>query len=149
MTAKAWVFLAFLSVGTPVRAQDRMPEIPADKMTPAQKKAADEVVAARGGPLSGPFMALLRSPEVMLGAKGMGDYLRFKTVLPPKLREFVILIVARQWTQRYEWHSHTDLAMKAGLKEEIVKALAEGRRGCLKMKRQSMISVLNCTITIA
>jgi 4-carboxymuconolactone decarboxylase len=128
MTAKAWVFLAFLSVGTPVRAQDRMPEIPADKMTPAQKKAADEVVAARGGPLSGPFMALLRSPEVMLGAKGMGDYLRFKTVLPPKLREFVILIVARQWTQRYEWHSHTDLAMKAGLKEEIVKALAEGRR---------------------
>lgn len=118
-----------LTLSVPAGAQDRMPEIPADKMTPAQKKAAVEVVAARGGgPLSGPFIALLRSPEVMLGAKGMGDYLRFKTVLPPKLREFVIVIVARQWTQRYEWHSHSELAIKAGLNEEIVKAIAEGRR---------------------
>ena len=109
-------------------AQNRMPEIPAEKLTPAQKKAAEEVMAARGGPLSGPFIALLRSPEVMLGAKGMGDYLRFKTVLPPKLREFVIVIVAREWTQRYEWHSHSELAMKAGLSEETVKAIAAGRR---------------------
>ena len=109
-------------------AQNRMPEIPSEKLTPAQKKAAEEVMALRGGPLSGPFIALLRSPEVMLGAKGLGDYLRFKTVLPPKLREFVIVIVAREWTQRYEWHSHSELAMKAGLSEEIVKAIAAGRR---------------------
>jgi 4-carboxymuconolactone decarboxylase len=109
-------------------AQNRMPEIPAEKLTPAQKKAAEEVMASRGGSLSGPFVALLRSPEVMLGAKGMGDYLRFKTVLPPKLREFVIVIVAREWTQRYEWHSHSELAMQAGLSEETVKAIAAGRR---------------------
>jgi 4-carboxymuconolactone decarboxylase len=117
-----------LAIGLPASAQDRMPEIPAEKMTPAQKKAAEVVSAARGGSLSGPFIALLRSPEVMLGAKGMGDYLRFKTVLPPKLREFVILITARQWTQQYEWHSHSELAVKDGLNEEIVKAIAEGRR---------------------
>jgi 4-carboxymuconolactone decarboxylase len=118
-----WLLLAIS-----LSAQNRMPEIPAEKLTPAQKKAAQEVMASRGGALSGPFIALLRSPEVMLGAKGMGDYLRFKTVLPPKLREFVIVIVAREWTQRYEWHSHSELAMKAGLSEEIVKAIAAGRR---------------------
>jgi 4-carboxymuconolactone decarboxylase len=119
-------FLFSLSLTTV--AQDRMPEIPADKLSPAQKEAAGIVVAGRGAPLSGPFIALLRSPEVMLGAKGMGDYLRFKTVLPPRIREFVILITARQWTQRYEWHSHSELAVKAGLSEEIVKAIASGRR---------------------
>jgi 4-carboxymuconolactone decarboxylase len=124
----AWAFWLVITLALPIMAQDRMPEIPREKMTEAQRKAAEIVVAARGVPLSGPFNALLRSPEVMLGAKGMGDYLRFKTVLPPKLREFVILITARQWTQRYEWHSHSDLAIKAGLSEGIVKAIAAGRR---------------------
>ena len=109
-------------------AQDRMPEIPADKMTEAQKKAAAEFAAGRGTPVFGPFVPLLRSPEVMLRAKAMGDYLRFKNVLPPKLSEFAILITARQWTQQYEWDIHYPIAMKAGLSAEIAHSLAEGRR---------------------
>jgi len=107
---------------------DRMPEIPADKMTPEQKKAADEFAAGRGTPVFGPFVPLLRSPEVMLRAKAMGDYLRFKSVLPPQLNEFAILITARHWTQEYEWAVHQSIAVKAGLKAEITQALAEGRR---------------------
>jgi 4-carboxymuconolactone decarboxylase len=109
-------------------AQDRMPEIPPDKMTDAQKKAAQEFAAGRGQPVFGPFIPLLRSPEVMLRAKAMGDYLRFKNVLPAKLSEFVILITARQWTQQYEWDVHHPIALKAGLGPEIAKAVAEGRR---------------------
>jgi 4-carboxymuconolactone decarboxylase len=70
----------------------------------------------------------LRSPEVFLRAKAMGDYLRFKTVLPPKLREFAILVTARQWTQQYEWEFHSSVAIKAGLSSEIIKAVADGRR---------------------
>jgi 4-carboxymuconolactone decarboxylase len=107
---------------------DRMPEIPAEKMTPEQKKAAAEFAAGRGTPVFGPFVPLLRSPEVMLRAKAMGDYLRFKTVLPPRLNEFAILITARQWTQQYEWAVHHPIALKAGLNPEIARAVAEGRR---------------------
>lgn len=109
-------------------SSDRMPEIPADKMTPEQKKAADEFAAGRGTPVFGPFVPLLRSPEVMLRAKAMGDYLRYKSVLPPQLNEFAILITARRWTQEYEWAVHQPLAVKAGLKAEITQALGEGRR---------------------
>ncbi|SRR5712692_1779368 len=109
-------------------AQDRMPEIPADKLTEAQKKAANEFAAGRGTPVFGPFVPLLRSPEVMLRAKAMGDYLRFKSALPPKLNEFAILITARQWTQQYEWDVHCPIAIKAGLSPETAKAVAEGRR---------------------
>jgi 4-carboxymuconolactone decarboxylase len=110
---------------TPV---DRMPPIPPDKMTAEQKKAAEEFQAARNVPVFGPFVPLLRSPEVMLRARAMGDYLRYKSVLPPKLNEFAILITARQWTQQYEWEVHHPIAIKAGLDKEIAGAVAEGRR---------------------
>lgn len=107
---------------------DRMPEIPAEKMTPEQKKAADEFLAERKVPIFGPFVPLFRSPEVMQRARAMGDYLRYKSVLPAALNEFTILITARRWSQSYEWAVHQPIAVKAGLKPEITQALAEGRR---------------------
>src|SRR5580765_7915292 len=110
------------------RAQDRMPPIPADKLTDAQKKAIEEFKAARSADISGPFVPLLRSPEVMSRARAMGDYLRFKSSLPPRLSEFVILLTARRWTQQYEWNAHAPLAVKGGLSADIVKAVADGRR---------------------
>lgn len=109
-------------------AQDRMPPMPIEKMTDAQKQAIAEFKAARGVDISGPFIPLLRSPEVMSRARAMGDYLRFKSVLPPKLSEFVILITARQWTQSYEWGVHQPIALKDGVNPEIARAIAEGRR---------------------
>ena len=109
-------------------AQDRMPPIPEEKYTGAQKKAAAEFLATRKTPVFGPFIPLIRSPEVMLHAKEMGDYLRYKNSLGQKLAEFTILIMAREWTQDYEWYVHHPLAMKAGLKPEIAEAVFEGRR---------------------
>ncbi len=107
---------------------DRMPPILPEKMTAEQKKAAEEFLAARNVPVFGPFIPLLRSPEVMLRARAMGDYLRYKSVLPPRLNEFAILITARQWTQQYEWEVHHPIAIKAGLDKEIAAAVADGRR---------------------
>ena len=71
---------------------------------------------------------MLRSPEVMLRAKAMGDYLRFKSSIPPRLNELAILITARHWGQNYEWQAHRPLAEKAGLKPDIAQAIADGRR---------------------
>ena len=109
-------------------APDRMPEIPADKMTDAQKKAAEEFAAGRGTPVFGPFVPLLRSPEVMLRAKAMGDYLRYKSTLPPKVSEYAILITARHYSQEYEWALHYPIAVKAGVNAELLAQLAQGRR---------------------
>jgi 4-carboxymuconolactone decarboxylase len=112
----------------PTTAQDRMPPIPAEKMTEAQKKAAAEFAAVRKQEVFGPFAALLRSPEVMLRASAMGDYLRFRSALPPRLNEFAIILVARHWTQQFEWQTHYPAALRAGLDPEIAKAVADGRR---------------------
>jgi 4-carboxymuconolactone decarboxylase len=119
-----------LAVGSPMTAaaQDRLPPIPSEKMTPQQRQAADEFRAARMAEVSGPFMPLLRSPEVMNRARAMGDYLRFKSVFPPRLSEFAILITARHWTQNYEWDAHYQLALKGGLREDVARAVADGRR---------------------
>jgi len=109
-------------------AQDRMPPIPADKLTEAQKRAVEEFKAARNADVSGPFVPMLRSPEVMSRARAMGDYLRFRSTLPPRLSEFVILLTARRWTQQYEWNAHAPRALQAGVSRDIVNAIAEGRR---------------------
>ena len=110
------------------RAQDRMPPIPADQLTDAQKTAIAEFKAARSADISGPFVPMLRSPEVMSRARAMGDYLRYKSSLPPRLSEFVILLTARRWTQQYEWHAHQPLAIQGGLKPDVVAAIAGNRR---------------------
>ena len=115
-------------LASPLAAQDRMPPIPADQLSDAQKKAAQIFAEGRGYALRGPFVPLLRSPEVMLRAKAMGDYLRFKSVLAPRLNEMVILITAREWTQQYEWNAHHPTALKAGLRPEIADAIATGSR---------------------
>jgi 4-carboxymuconolactone decarboxylase len=105
-----------------------MPPIPIDKLTDAQKKAAEAFAEGRGYAIRGPFVPLIRSPEVMLRAKAMGDYLRFKSSLGPRLNEMVILITAREWTQQYEWHAHAAIARREGLRGDIVEAIADARR---------------------
>ena len=109
-------------------AQDRMPPIPPEKYTEAQKEAADQFFETRKTPVFGPFVPLIRSPELMLRSKEMGDYLRFRASIGQKLAEFTILITARQWTQDYEWYVHHPLALKQGLNPEIAGAVFQGRR---------------------
>ena len=109
-------------------AQDRMPPIAPEKLSDAQKTAIAEFKAARSADVTGPFIPLLRSPEVMTRTRAMGDYLRFRSSLPPRLSEFLILLTARQWTQNYEWNAHEPLARQAGVGAATIAAIAEGRR---------------------
>ena len=107
---------------------ERMPEIPAHSLTEAQAAAASAFAAERGVPVFGPFVPLLRSPELMLCASRMGQYLRYGSVLPLRISEFTILVVARAWSQTVEWAIHHPIALKAGVAPETAQALAEGRR---------------------
>ncbi|MDA0815904.1 MAG: carboxymuconolactone decarboxylase family protein [Acidobacteria bacterium] len=108
-------------------AQNRMPPIPDEEMTPAQKAAVAEFRAERGEP-TGPWHVIMRSPELLNRLRNVSDYLRYDSSLPPRLSEFVILITAREWTQNYEWAAHHPLALKGGLNPDIAAAVADGRR---------------------
>jgi 4-carboxymuconolactone decarboxylase len=108
--------------------QDRMPPLPAGKMTDAQRKAAAEMIVGPRKGVKGPFIPLLRSPELMDRLQKVGEYLRFQSSLEQGISELIMLIVSREWTQHFEWFVHVPLGRKAGISEDTIAALAEGRR---------------------
>jgi 4-carboxymuconolactone decarboxylase len=110
------------------RSLDRLPPIPSEELTPAQRRAADALIQGRRGALFGPFVPMLRSPELLERAQHLGEYLRYQSALEPRLRELAILVTARHFRQTYEWHVHASAAAQAGLSEQTLAALVEGRR---------------------
>jgi len=126
---KTLVLTALLAAGA---AGDRLPPIPLGNMSEAQKAAAEKFSASRGKEVFGPFIPLLRSPELMLAAAAVGDHLRFHSTLPARVRELAILVASREWGQQYEWAVHAPLAIEAGPRREVIDAVADGRRpyGC-------------------
>jgi 4-carboxymuconolactone decarboxylase len=107
---------------------NRLPTIPPENYSDEQKKAAEEFLAARKVPVFGPFEPLMYSPQVMTHARAMGDYLRYHSAIGNKLSELAILVTAREWAQDYEWYVHCPIALKAGIRQEIADAIADGIR---------------------
>jgi 4-carboxymuconolactone decarboxylase len=122
---------------------DRMPPILAANLTPAQIDAQIEFTKTRkeegSGPVFGPYVDLLRSPEVLTTSVSLGNYLQFRSILDPKIRQFIMAITSRQWSQQYMWSIHCPGALKAGLDPEIARALAEGRRPVKMQKDEEIV----------
>jgi len=97
-------------------------------VTPAQQQAVEEFRRLRGTDPFGPFVALLESPELLTRASALGEYLRYRSALPPRLSELVILITAAHWRQQYEWDLHAPIALAAGVAQSTLDALAAGQR---------------------
>ena len=119
--------------------EDRMPPIPLERMSPAQRAAADDLIAGPRKGVKGPFIALIRSPELMARLQKVGEFLRFQSSLPTRVSEFATLVVARQWTQQFEWFTHVPLALKAGTARETIDALREGRRPSAMSVQEALV----------
>jgi 4-carboxymuconolactone decarboxylase len=107
---------------------DRMPAIPEAQMSPDQKRVMDEIAAGPRGRIGGPFIPLMRSPELMNRLQKVGEYLRFQNTVGLRNSEFAVLIVARHWSQPIEWAIHRPIAEKEGVLPATCDAIAEGRR---------------------
>ncbi len=92
-------------------------------LTPAQQQAIAEFKRLRGVEPFGPFIPLLASPELMSRVSALGEYLRYRSALPPRLSEFAILVTATQWQQQFEWDIHAPIALKAGIPQNVIDAL--------------------------
>ena len=112
-----------------VHAAERLGRIPQEQLTPEQRQAIETYKTTRKETdISGPWVPLLRSPQVLVRTQALGEYLRYKTVLPPRLSELIILVTARHWSQQYEWGLHCPIAIAAGVDRAIADAIADGRR---------------------
>jgi 4-carboxymuconolactone decarboxylase len=124
----------------PLRAEeDFMPESPVaggrrfaplaeSEMSDAQRKVYREIASGPRGGVRGPFNALLRSPELADRAQKLGEWVRYRSSLPDRLKELAILVTARHWSAQYEWHAHHAHAIKAGLAPRLAEELAAGKR---------------------
>jgi len=96
-------------------------------MTPAQRAAAQAVIDGPRGALYGPFIPLLRSPELMAGVQQVGEYLRYRSAIGTRLSELAILVTARHWNQQVEWAIHAPIAAQEGIAQEVIDAIAQRR----------------------
>ena len=92
-------------------------------MTPEQLRAAEEFRKLRGVDPFGPFIPLLKSPELMPRVAAVGEYLRYRSALPPRLSELAIVVTAAHWRQAFEWDIHAPLALKSGISRDVLEAL--------------------------
>lgn len=92
-------------------------------MTPEQRGAVEEFKALRGVEPFGPFVDLLVSPELMNRVSALGEYLRYRSALPPRLSELAILVTAAHWQQQVEWDIHAPIALKAGIQQPVIDAI--------------------------
>ena len=94
-----------------------------DTRTPEQQRAIADFKALRGVEPFGPFLDLLASPELMTRVSALGEYLRYRSALPPRLSELAILITAAHWKQQFEWDIHAPIAAKAGVPQAVIDAI--------------------------
>ncbi|QJD89892.1 carboxymuconolactone decarboxylase family protein [Duganella dendranthematis] len=106
------------------RSVDRLGPIAFADMSAAQQVAAQAVIDGPRGALYGPFVPLIRSPELMAAAQKMGEYLRYRSAIGTRLTELAILVTARQWSQPVEWAIHAPIARDYGIGEAVIAAIA-------------------------
>jgi 4-carboxymuconolactone decarboxylase len=128
LTIRRFSAITAILAATAAHAQQRLPTIPPGEYSAEPKKAAADFEAARKVPVFGPFEPMMHRPTLMTQARGMGDYLRYPSAVGNTLSERAILVAAREWTQDCEWHVHSPIAIHAGIAQEVVDAIADGRR---------------------
>jgi hypothetical protein len=127
---------------TPASPQNRLSAIPADKMTePLRRALADyrEVRpdglgelggadAAGGVGNGGPnlWTVYVHLPEILSPLRKLHEQVHVNPRISQKLVHFVIMIVARHWTNDI-WTAHDEDGIKEGLGRDTVIALEEGR----------------------
>jgi 4-carboxymuconolactone decarboxylase len=121
---------------------DRMPPLNPADMNDAQKHAAAAMVAGPRKGVTGPFIALLRSPDLMDRMGRVGEYLRFESAIPTKLNELAMLVVARYVMNQFEWVLHYPLALKAGVSKDTLELLAAGRPPPAAQQDEALVHAL-------
>jgi len=100
------------------------------ELTPEQRTLLQSIRSGpRGGSttIRGPFAVFLHAPAFGELAQQLGGHCRFKTGVPPRLSEFAILVTAKLWRAQYEWFAHVPQAERAGVKQQTIRDLHQGR----------------------
>lgn len=104
-------------------------------VTPAQRAIHDKVVSGPRGRMIGPLRAAIHSPELAGVWSDLGEFLRYKTCLPPRLNELAIITAGRRWTAQVEWWVHARTALEAGVPGAAVEAIRDLKSPAFDQRR--------------
>jgi 4-carboxymuconolactone decarboxylase len=129
-------------VPKPASPQNRLSAIPEDKMTESLRRALAEYREVRpdglgeaggagaGGGVGagGPnlWTVYVHLPEILGPIRQLHEQSHVNPRISQKLVHFIIMIVARYWTNDI-WTAHEEDSIREGLGRDTVKALEEGR----------------------
>ena len=85
--------------------------------------AFDSIVDSRNR-INGPHSIMMYAPEVARTSTALSDALRFGGNLSDHDTELAIIVAARHWDCDYVWASHSQAALKAGVRPEVVEIIA-------------------------
>lgn len=111
----------------------RLPPLRPDELDPHQRAVYDALADPPGrvgldpdGSLQGPFDAMLRAPRSGAALQSVGAALRYRSVLPERVRELATLQVAAHHRSDFEWYAHAPIAAAAGLPAALLEAVRTG-----------------------
>lgn len=102
--------------------------VPDEKMDDAQSAAARALIEGPRKGVFGPFVPLLRAPDLLDRVAKLGEYLRFGSSLDARVRELVTCAVSRHVSNQFEWLMHSKLALSAGVSQPTIESLRVGAR---------------------
>lgn len=103
-----------------------------------EREAFDHVVGTRGR-VHGPFTMLIRSPELGKLVADLGEYARQLRDVPRALQCLAVLNVSRIRDCRYEWAAWVNVSREAGVREDVIDALRQGRRPEGMTRQESLV----------
>ena len=125
----ALAFIAGMAATSLTRAAaPRLPELTVEQLNDQQRPIADRILKFSRIGIGGPYHIWLRSPQAAEQIINLMDYVRFHSTVPPRLREFSIMIQGRMWRSQVEWATHYDPAIKAGVAAETLAQLKTNTR---------------------
>lgn len=127
----------------------RLSDIPRDALPEDDRRFHDAVKAIRRRPVSGPFIVLMNSsPDLAARFAHLGHYFHSRgqadeAPLPVRARAFVSLVGSRALDAPYEWAAWIDTVREAGISQETIDAVREGKAPRLDAEEELIARV--CT----
>jgi 4-carboxymuconolactone decarboxylase len=105
----------------------RIAMISPETLSAVQREIYDKIVSGPRGRVVGPLRVVLHSPELADRWQLLGEYLRYRTQLPPVISELTVITVGRYWNSQPEWSIHAPIARECGVPAEIIEAIRTAR----------------------
>lgn len=95
------------------------------EQAPPEVREIFQKIEDNGAKILNLYKVAAHSPKVFLNFIRLGNSIIGRMELPPKLREIVILRVARLTGSEYEWAQHAPVALQVGVSQKQLDAISD------------------------